>query len=219
MSIYKKPCPPTLTVFDSKPAQGSGWRLDLYANTIAHERARGAIKRYTAAAAESGGGGEEGSDGSGGGGGSSSLQLLRALAGSVPGGGGGGGGTAASAALEQLAASTPPWLRGKAGRERLTAARRVVAAASAAASDGGGGGGSKGGLNPSQARAVEAALGRTLTLWQGWVGDGVRGYTLGWGVLKEGFVSVGWTGELEASSSCAGTGHGAGIRRLPFAAC
>jgi hypothetical protein len=35
--------------------QGPGWRLDLYANTIAHERAKAALRRYAAAAAESSG--------------------------------------------------------------------------------------------------------------------------------------------------------------------
>ncbi|KAG2453966.1 hypothetical protein HYH02_001012 [Chlamydomonas schloesseri] len=185
--------------------QGSGWRLDLYANTIAHERARGAVKRYTQAAAESGSssekdkdkdrdrsssssssskGGEGGSSSGGGGGGESVVALLRALAGSVP----------AGSSLEEVAAAAPPWLRGKAGRERLTSARRVLAAASApaaaaavaageeeasGAAGGGaagqrarGGGGGGAGLNPSQARAVETALTRSLTLWQGPPGTG-----------------------------------------------
>ncbi|KAG2495801.1 hypothetical protein HYH03_006043 [Edaphochlamys debaryana] len=160
--------------------QGTGWRLDLYANTIAHERARGAVKRYCQAAAESGAGSnsasgsdDEGSGGSGGGGGSSggsAVGLLRALAGAVP----------AGSSLEQMAAAPPPWLRGKSGRERLTTARRVLAAVSAAAGAaeakgngrGRGRGGGGGGLNPSQARAVEAALGRSLTLWQGPPGTG-----------------------------------------------
>ncbi len=184
--------------------------MDLYANTVAHERARGAVKRYCQAAAESGssgksgGGGSDDEGGGGGGGGAAalaaSLGVLRALAGSVPPG----------SSLEQMAATAPPWLRGKAGRERLTAARQVVAAAAARAAeqegeeavatgaleqstagagpaaalpvpagvavsrsgaggDSGGRGGRKrsAGLNPSQARAIETALGRSLTLWQG----------------------------------------------------
>ncbi|GIL42418.1 hypothetical protein Vafri_393 [Volvox africanus] len=181
--------------------QGSGWRLDLYANTIAHERARGAVKRYCQSAAESGssksnGSGSDNDDSNSGGGGS--LGILRALAGSTP----------AGTSLEQLASAPPPWLRGKAGRERLTAARRVVAAATASEvaeveqtestpvsppppatglplptgaaiiRPSGVGGNSGSGrrrpavLNGSQARAIEAALGRSLTLWQGPPGTG-----------------------------------------------
>ncbi|GIL89655.1 hypothetical protein Vretifemale_17450 [Volvox reticuliferus] len=183
--------------------QGSGWRLDLYANTVAHERARGAVKRYCQSAAESwsgksnGSGNDNDDSGTGSGG---SLGILRALAGSTP----------AGTSLEQLAAAPPPWLRGKAGRERLTAARRVVAAATAASvadveqteatpapmpsplaatglslptgvtvtrarSGGGNNGGGRRrpvGLNASQARAIETALGRSLTLWQGPPGTG-----------------------------------------------
>ncbi|GLI70630.1 hypothetical protein VaNZ11_015565 [Volvox africanus] len=178
--------------------QGSGWRLDLYANTIAHERARGAVKRYCQSAAESGssksnGSGSDNDDNNSGGGGS--LGILRALAGSTP----------AGTSLEQMASAPPPWLRGKAGRERLTAARRVVAAATraeveqteptpvptpppttglplptgAAITRPSGGGGNSGrgrrgpaNLNASQAHAIEAALGRNLTLWQGPPGTG-----------------------------------------------
>ncbi|KXZ45751.1 hypothetical protein GPECTOR_51g737 [Gonium pectorale] len=170
--------------------QGGGWRLDLYANTIAHERARGAVQRFCQTAGESGSGGG-GSDSDGEDGGSSrggSTLLLRALAGGLP----------AATPLEQLAAAAPPWLRGKQGRERMTEARRVVAAAvdaaavsataadlpaavatqGAAAAEGksvpGGmpSGRASAGLNASQARAVEAALARSLTLWQGPPGTG-----------------------------------------------
>lgn len=113
--------------------QGGGWRLDLYANTIAHERARGAVKRFCQAAADSGSGSSSGKNcssdtggsrgsGLGSSGGTSTVMILRALAGSVPTG----------MSLEQVAATPPLWLRGKAGRERLTAAKRVVAAAAAA---------------------------------------------------------------------------------------
>jgi hypothetical protein len=93
--------------------------------------------------------------------------------------------------LEQATSSPPPWLRGNpSGRERLKAAAKAAArdgAAPAASSTAAGAGTPpppqqlqqqqqqrrrRAPLNASQARAVETALGRTLTLWQGPPGTG-----------------------------------------------
>ncbi|KIY93585.1 hypothetical protein MNEG_14377 [Monoraphidium neglectum] len=46
--------------------RGPGWRLDLYANTIAHERAQAALKCFAAPALGGGGGGGGGDSGGGG---------------------------------------------------------------------------------------------------------------------------------------------------------
>ena len=82
----------------------------------------------------------------------------------------------AGTTLEQAAAAQPAWLRGNpAAKERLTAAAkatRALARPPPPAGTNGGGGGGGAALNASQAAAVEAALGRTLTLWQGPPGTG-----------------------------------------------
>lgn len=166
--------------------RGPGWRLDLYANTIAHERARAALKCFTAPALGGGGGGS-GISSSGGAAGGVDAEadgrrwagpgqpgegLWRALAGCLT----------AGTSLEQAAAAPPAWLRGSpAAKERLAAAAKAARALARPGGGGGNGGGSNGGasgggggaaLNASQAAAVEAALGRTLTLWQGPPGTG-----------------------------------------------
>ncbi|KAI8470873.1 MAG: putative DNA helicase [Monoraphidium minutum] len=149
--------------------RGSGWRLDLYANTIAHERAQAALRCFAAPA----GGGGSGSSSKGGGGGGPDAEsdgrkwagpgapgegLWRALSGSLT----------AGTSLEQAAAAPPPWLRGGAGaRARLNAAAKAARALAAPRPSGG-----RAALNASQARAVEAALGRSLSLWQGPPGTG-----------------------------------------------
>ncbi|GBF93852.1 hypothetical protein Rsub_06851 [Raphidocelis subcapitata] len=170
--------------------RGPGWRLDLFANTIAHERAKAALRCFAAPAL--GGGKAEGAGGGGGGGGGGSADpeadgrkwagtgapgegLWRALSGC----------RAPGTSLEQAAAAPPPWLRGNpSARERLKAAAKAAARDGAAptagpSAAGNGGGGAppprqrrRAPLNASQARAVESALGRTLTLWQGPPGTG-----------------------------------------------
>ena len=190
-----------LPTLSAQRVRGGGWRLDLYANTVSHERCQAALRCFAAPVlGGSGGGGKSGGKSSSKGGGGSSSgaaapdgrdwagpgrpgeALWRALSGCL----------AAGTTLEQAAAAPPAWVRGDAtGRERLKAAakaaRRLAAAPDGRSNSGGsnssgGADGSSGAtsgaaarqaaLNDSQARAVEAALSRTLTLWQGPPGTG-----------------------------------------------
>ncbi|KAK9822466.1 hypothetical protein WJX81_005675 [Elliptochloris bilobata] len=113
--------------------RGPGFRLDLFANTTAHERCVAALADFSR---------PPGADAP------ATIALRRALAGAD-----------SPDTLQTLAALPPEWARGAAGRERRAEARLRLRAPSA-------------GLNPSQVTAVEAALGRTLTLWQGPPGTG-----------------------------------------------
>jgi hypothetical protein len=59
------------------------------------------------------------------------------------------------------AAQAPPWIRSPQGRDRLASTRSKVKALV-----------SSGQINQSQAKAIDAALTRTCTLWQGPPGTG-----------------------------------------------
>ncbi|KAG1672361.1 hypothetical protein FOA52_010979 [Chlamydomonas sp. UWO 241] len=87
--------------------RGTGWRLDLFANTVSFERARNAVTQ--AAAAREGGGISEG--------GLLSL-LLTGHAGST--------GDTGTNSLEAGAAIAPSWLRGKNGRDKAAAGVRAL---------------------------------------------------------------------------------------------
>uniref|UniRef100_A0A383VFK2 AAA+ ATPase domain-containing protein n=1 Tax=Tetradesmus obliquus TaxID=3088 RepID=A0A383VFK2_TETOB len=157
---------PTAAAAVSAAGRGAAWRLDLFANTVSHERCSEALKRFAAGV----GGGQADAAAAGGLAGQSVTQqqeaLWRVLAGVIP-----PGQTLAAAAaqtppwigqtLAAAAAQTPPWIRSPQGRDRLASTRARVKSLVAA-----------GRINQSQAKAVEAALTRTCTLWQGPPGTG-----------------------------------------------
>lgn len=62
-----------LSMQSAAAVAGGGWRVDLFANTVAHERSRAAVARFSERVAGEGPGDD-----------SASLPLLKLLAGTVP---------------------------------------------------------------------------------------------------------------------------------------
>eukprot|EP00775_Hariotina_reticulata_P004851 gene4851-5098_t len=136
----------------SAAGRGMTWRLDLFANTVTHQRCSAALLEFAAGPA---GQAQQGSEAAGGVPGVDVAQqqeaLWRVLAGAIP------QGTSIAATASQL----PPWVRSPQGRTALAAAKRQVKSLV-----------ESGQLNRSQGQAIETALTRTLTLWQGPPGTG-----------------------------------------------
>ena len=182
---------------DAREVRGGGWRLDLWGSNVAYKRCKRALQCFGAVALGCDDGSEAAEAGWGWGGpGRPGEALWRALAGRPAAGTtleqvaatpplwprGSGAASSSSDAAAQAASSSSSSSIGSVSSFDTTS---TFDASSTSDSRVGSGGGDDGGadsgeaasfkkpaLNDSQARAIKAALSRTLTLWQGPPGTG-----------------------------------------------